>query len=127
VSGGNVIQQRSFEFAVRIIKLCRYMATDLNERVLSKQLIRSGTSVGANVEEGIHAQSRKDFVHKLYIARKETRETLYWLRLLVASEIVTEAKVSSLIQEANEIHKILSSIILTTEQRNNQPKATPDK
>lgn len=123
MKSANLIQQRSFNFAVRIIKLSHYMVSDLNERVLSKQLLRSGTSVGANVEEGIHAQGRKDFVHKLYIARKEARETLYWLRLLVASEVLQETKVSSLIQEANEINKILSSIILTTEQKDSRPKS----
>jgi four helix bundle protein len=78
----NVIQQKSYDFAIRIVNLYKYLATEKKELVLSKQILRSGTSIGANVEEAIGAQSDKDFLNKLSIAYKEARETHYWIRLL---------------------------------------------
>jgi four helix bundle protein len=107
------ICERTFEFSLRIVKLCSF----LNEipgvrRELSRQLIRSGTSIGANVEESRAAQSTADFIHKLEIALKEARETRYWLRLLMASEIVPENKLLSLLDEINELIKILAAMIV---------------
>ena len=86
----NSIQEKSFRFAVRIVKLCRYLQTEKKEYVLSKQLLRSGTSIGANVSESQQAQSRPDFVSKLSIALKETSETEYWLRLLYATDYLSD-------------------------------------
>jgi len=82
----NSIQEKSFRFAVRIVKLCRYLQTEKKEYILTKQLLRSGTSIGANVSESQQAQSRPDFVNKLNIALKEASETEYWLRLLYETD-----------------------------------------
>ena len=86
----NVIEEKSFHFAVRIVKLNQYLRTKKKEYILSKQLLRSGTSIGANVAESQQAQSRADFISKLHIALKETAETEYWLRLLVLSDYISE-------------------------------------
>jgi len=106
------LPERTFEFARRIVKLCQILdQTPGVCRTLSNQLIRSGTSIGSNVEEGQAGQSRADFIAKLSIACKEARETLYWLRLLVASEIVQQSQVHDLIEEANQLVAILTAII----------------
>jgi four helix bundle protein len=113
--GESIIQQRSFRFALDVIRLYR----DLQERreyVLSKQLLRSGTSIGANVEEASAGQSRRDFLCKMAIASKEARETRYWLRLIQESKIV-EVDVRSTIQEADEIVRILTAIVKTTQEK----------
>lgn len=87
------ITQRSFQFAVRVVKLCKHLdSTSGDSRTLGNQLLRAGTSIGANVEEAQAGQSKADFISKLSIANKEARETLYWLKLLLASEIVEESK-----------------------------------
>jgi four helix bundle protein len=109
------LPERTFAFARGVVRLCQ----TLNEtpgagRTLSKQLLRSGTSIGANVEEGQASQSRADFVAKYAIACKEARETHYWLRLLAATEIVDEAKLRNLTDECNQLIAILTSIIKTT-------------
>jgi four helix bundle protein len=112
------IQEKSFEFAVRIVKLCQYLDEKPGvARALSKQLIRSGTSVGANVEEAQGGQSRPDFLSEMSIAHKEARETLYLLRLLVASDVMEESKLKALISEANELVAILTSIVKSTKNR----------
>ncbi len=103
---------RTFAFAERIVRLCVYLEN--NGRVsttLATQLLRSGTSVGANVEEAGSAESRKDFIHKYAIACKEARESHYWLRLLAASEVVPRERMEPLITEANELIAILTTII----------------
>lgn len=115
----NVIRSKSFSFALSIIKLYTKLAGQ-KEYVISKQLLRSGTSIGANVEEAVSAQSRKDFVSKMSIATKEARETKYWLRLLSDSELTT-IDVSSELTAINEIIKILISIVKTTKE--SQPEA----
>jgi four helix bundle protein len=111
------IQERSFQFAVRIVKLCQF----LNEkpgvgRTLSNQLIRSGTSIGANIEEAQGGQSRADFLAKMSISLKESRETHYWLRLLSAADVVKPELVSEIQSEANEITAILTSIVKSTKE-----------
>jgi four helix bundle protein len=111
----NVIQTKTFEFALRITKLCKSLQKS-TEYMASKQLFRSGTSIGANVEEALAGQSRKDFVSKMSIALKEARETLYWLRLLQESQLV-EGDYSVLIAEIKEIILILTSIVKTTVER----------
>lgn len=106
------ICERTFSFAVEIVTLCRKLEqADSAARVLARQLIRSGTSIGANVEEARGGQSRADFISKYAIAHKEARETHYWLRLLGATGIVTEETVSTLTQECNELIAILTAII----------------
>ncbi len=106
------LQERTFEFARRIVKLCQHLdRTPGVSRVLANQLLRSGTSIGANVEEGQAGQSRADFVSKMSIACKEARETHYWLRLLVAAEIVDQTRLSGLLDESNQLVAILTTIV----------------
>lgn len=109
---GEDICRRTFEFAVEIIRTCRILErnTDIS-RNLGRQLLRSGVSIGADVEEGQGAQSKADFIHKLAVARKEARETSYWLRLLDASEILPVEKSASLLGQCNELIAILTTII----------------
>ena len=114
------IDNKSFLFAVRMVKLCRYLREEKKEYVLSKQLLRSGTSIGANVAEAQQAQSRADFISKLNIALKEAVETNYWLRLLHASEYLTESEFSSVIADCRELEKMLTSIIKTSRNSTNK-------
>lgn len=106
----NVIAKKTEDFAVRIVKLWKYL-TKSKEYEMSNQIKRSGTSIGANVVEGLFAQSKKDFISKMNIALKECAETQYWLRLLHRTEFLTDAEFSSLNSDADEIGRILSSII----------------
>ena len=113
----NIIQQKSFDFAVRIINAVKYLQTDKKEFILSKQLMRSGTSIGANIEEAIGGQSTKDFIAKLSISYKEARETLYWLKLLKETDYLNENEASSLINNTDELCKILTSILISTKNK----------
>ena len=98
------IQNRTFEFAVRIVNLCRHLDEKPGVgRTIGRQLLRAGTSVGANVEEAQAGQSKPDFISKIAIALKEARETLYWLRLLVASKVLPEERLSDLTTEVKEL------------------------
>ena len=106
----NIIAKKTEDFAVRIVKLWKYL-TKSKEYEMSNQIKRSGTSIGANVVEGLFAQSKKDFISKMNIALKECAETQYWLRLLHRTELLTDAEFSSLNSDADEIGRILSSII----------------
>ena len=106
---------KSFDFALDVIKLYKKLQ-DQREFVLSKQLLRAGTSIGANIEEAGAAQSRRDFVHKMTIASKEARETAYWLRLLEASDLVVDLDVQTELDEANELIRLLTAIVKTTKQ-----------
>jgi len=112
---GNVIQEKSFAFALKIISLYKEL-TKQNEFVLSKQLLRSGTSIGANVEEALAAQSRKDFLHKMSIASKEARETEYFLKPLMMSKLVP-MDYSMHLKEIGSIVNILTKIVKTTTQK----------
>ena len=112
--GESVLRTKSYEFAVRTVKLSRYLVEGKREHVLSKQVLRSGTSIGANVEEANYAQSKKDFVHKLSVALKEATETNYWLRLLRDSETLDKKLADSLLNDCEEIQKILTAAIKTT-------------
>ena len=114
------VEQKSFLFSVRIVKLARYLQEEKREYILSKQLIRSGTSIGANIVESQQAQSRADFISKLSIALKEACETNYWLRLLQATDYLSEPEFSSIIADCRELEKMLTSIIKTT-------RSTPNK
>jgi four helix bundle protein len=115
LSKKNIIKDRSYQFALNIIQLYLNIRKQ-NEFVLSKQLLRSATSVGANVEEASAGQSRKDFIAKMAIASKEARETNYWLRLFRDSNLCKGIDFSSFIQESEEIIKILTSIVKTSQK-----------
>lgn len=115
--GDNVIKNKSFNFALRIVKLYQFLNQEKKEYVLSKQLLRSGTAIGALVRESEQAESKLDFIHKLAIAQKEANETDYWLELLFRSEYLNETQFQSLKSDIIEINKILASIIITTKQR----------
>ncbi len=110
----NAIQQKSYAFAWRIVKAYKYLVGEQREFVLSKQLLRSGTSIGANVEEALAASSKADFINKLTIAAKEARETSYWLRLLHDNQFLPTSAFNSIHSHNLELLKIISSIILTT-------------
>ena len=115
----NIIQKKSYEFAVAIVKLTRWLSQEKKEYVLSKQLLRSGTSIGANIEEAIGGQSRKDFHAKLTIAYKETRETHFWLRLLQDAEVMEQKISKKYLLDCEELLKILTSILKTLKSTHN--------
>ncbi len=110
----NPIRDKSFAFALRVIKLSKKLRAEDKEFVLSKQILGSGTSIGANIEEALQGQSRKDFIAKLSIALKEIYETRYWLRLLHGSELLTKALFNSFMQDLEELRRILIAIIKTS-------------
>ena len=112
----NVIEIKSFNFAVRIVNLYKHLTVTKKEYVLSKQLLRSGTSIGANVAEAEQAQSKPDFVSKMNIALKETSETKYWIKLLKATEFLSEKESNSLLADCVELEKLLVSIIKSSKQ-----------
>ena len=108
---GCTIQDKSYRFAVRVVKLCRYLQSEHKEFVIGRQLMRSGTSIGANVAESQQAQSRADFVNKLNIALKEAYETDYWLRLLKDTQYLTKEQFVSIYSDCCELERLLISII----------------
>lgn len=110
----NPAKDKSYAFALRIVKLYRHLCESKKEYTLSKQLVRSGTSIGVNVEEAIGAQSKKEFGAKMSIAYKECRETHYWLRLLRDSEYLTHKKSESILEDCDELCKIIGSIVRTS-------------
>ena len=110
----NAIQEKSFSFAIRVVNLSRYLVNEKKEYVLSRQILKSGTSIGANAAEARRAQSRADFISKMNISLKETTETLYWLRLLEATDYLSKKQASALIDDRIELEKILVSIINTS-------------
>ena len=109
----NVLIDRSICFAARIIKLHRYLIKNKKETIISRQIVRSGTSIGANINEANYGQSKADFIAKLHIALKETAETEYWLKLLILSEYVTQEMGESLLKDCLEIKRILIASINT--------------
>ncbi|AQX05963.1 four helix bundle protein [Elizabethkingia meningoseptica] len=115
----NIIKQKSFNFAIQIIKLYQYLSNDKKEFILSKQILRSGTSIGAMVRESEHAQSKSDFIHKLSIAQKEINETIYWLELFQATDYLSKQEFESINEDAVEIIKLITSIIKTTKNNIN--------
>jgi four helix bundle protein len=117
MKSGNVIQEKSYAFALRTVKLYQHLVEQKKEFVLSKQVLRSGTSIGANVEEAIGGQSGRDFLAKFNIAYKEARETHYWLRLLRDSGYLTDAEAASMIADCEELLKLSGSIIKTMKQK----------
>ncbi len=110
----NIIQRKSYDFALEIVTLCRDLIHEKREYVLGKQLLRSGTSIGANVEEALGAQSKKDFIGKISIAYKEARETSYWIRIMKDTLIIDEKSAMNLLNECMELRKILAKIQKTS-------------
>ena len=117
----NIIQQKSFRFGVNIIKICKDLKDKKKETILSKQLLRSGTSVGANVEEGLGCQSKKDFYFKFTIAYKEARESMYWLKLIDESGLCQKEIILPTIAECDEILKIIGTILKTLRNKQQNP------
>ena len=111
MSTDSIVKQKSMDFAKRIVQLYKYLGNEHHEYVMSKQVLRSGTSIGANIAEAIYGSSRKDFVAKLQIAQKEAAETLYWLELLNSSDYVPDKLYLSLIGDCKEILAILTATI----------------
>lgn len=110
----NVIKVRSYAFAIRVIKLYKFLTTEKREFVLSKQVLRSGTSIGALVMEAEHAQSKSDFLNKMNVALKESNETKYWLMLLKDTNYISLNEFESLQKDSDEILKLLTSIVKST-------------
>lgn len=115
----NVVKRKSFDFALEIVKICRVLVEEKREYVLSKQVLRSGTAVGALIRESEHAESKKDFIHKLAIALKEANETEYWLELLYQSNYILEEEYQKLIMAIKELLRLLISIIKTSKNTKN--------
>lgn len=118
MKANNLIKDKSFLFALRIVKLHQYLTVQKKEYIISKQILKSGTSIGANIEESVGGQSRKDFYSKMYIAYKEARETHYWLRLLSGSDIIKATMAESLIKDCEEILRISGTILKTMKKSN---------
>jgi len=113
----SVLKEKSFRFAIRIVNLYKYLCEDKKEFVLSKQILRSGTSVGAMVWEAEHSESKADFIHKLAIAQKEISETIYWLELLKETEYISSKEYESINADAVEVMKIITSSIKTSKSK----------
>ena len=117
----SIIKEKSFSLSLRVVKLYQYLTENKREHIMSKQLLRAGTSVGANIREATRAESDKDFMHKLAVAQKEADETGYWLELLKASGYLNEHEFNSIYPEVEEVIKILAKIIITKKQKHNNP------
>lgn len=113
----NAIKDKSFDFALRVVKLYQYLIDSKKEFVLSKQLLRSGTSIGAMIRESEHAESKSDFIHKLSIALKEANETEYWVHLIYKSSYLSEKEFNSINSDLTELLKLLTSIIKTSKSK----------
>ena len=111
-----LIKDKSFAFAVRVIKVYKHLSETKKEYILSKQLLRAGTSIGANVREAQNAESRADFIHKLAIAQKEAGETVYWIELLGATEYLSDSEFQSINADAVSVLKILTAILKSTKK-----------
>jgi four helix bundle protein len=112
----NIIGDKSFEFSVTIVEQSKRIIKEKREFVLSKQLLRSGTSIGANVHEAINAQSKKDFISKMYIALKEATETEYWIKLLMTTQYIEPCDGDKLLSKCIEVKKIIHSIVKTSKE-----------
>jgi four helix bundle protein len=113
----NAIVEKTFSFAVETVKLCSLIQKQQRHFIITNQLFRSSTAIGAIVQESQNAETRKDFIHKLGIAQKECAETIYWLKLLHQSEFISDVQFEQFHDKAQEIMKILRSIIITTKKR----------
>ena len=119
MSANSVILGKSLKFAARIVKLHKYLIKEKKETIISKQIIRSGTSIGANANEAVYGISKADFIAKMQISLKETAETEYWIRLLMLSEYITEQEGNSLLNDCLEIKRILVSTLNTSKEKPN--------
>ena len=117
MNSDNVVLDKSFDFSVRIVKLYQYLCSESQEYVMSRQLLRCGTSIGANINEAQYAVSKRDFLNKMYIAFKECGETLYWLKLLCRTEYLSETQYNSIVRDCRELHTLLSSITKSARER----------
>ena len=113
----DVLRDKTLQFAIRIVNLNKYLVNEKKEFIMSRQIMKSGTNPGAMVREAANAESGKDFIHKLFIAKKETGETQYWLELLHATDYISETEYSSLYADSEEIAKLLSSSIITKKKK----------
>ena len=120
----SIVGEKSLAFGKRIAKCYKYLHSKKREDIMSKQLLRSGTSIGANVREGHYAQSKKDFISKLNIALKEAGETDYWLDIIYSAEYFTDAEYVSLKSDNNELIKLLSAIIKSSKENNSPPNSS---
>jgi four helix bundle protein len=114
----NIIKDKSFKFAIRIVNLYKLLVSERKEFVMSKQLMRSGTSIGANIREAQNGESKADFIYKLGIAQKETDETLYWLELLKETKYLQNDEFESMHNDGTELLKILRTIIINAKTKN---------
>ena len=114
--GDSVVYKKAFKFSIRIVKLYKYLCNEKKEYLIAKQLLRSGTSIAANIREGLEGQSKRDFISKLSISLKEAAETEYWLDLLLATEILNDKQLNSIAKDIEELIKMLTSIINTTKK-----------
>jgi four helix bundle protein len=112
----SIIKNKSFELAIRGVDFYKYLVSEKKEFVMSKQFLRSITSVGANIREAVNAQSKADFIHKLSISQKECDETMYWLELLKETDYISESEFNSIHQQSKEVLKIIRSIIITSKR-----------
>jgi len=110
------LREKSYAFGLRLVRLSRFLTEEMREYVLSKQVLRSGTSIGANIVEATQAESRSDFIHKLSISLKESFETEYWLNLLRDGGYTTDAQAASLLEDCGELQKILTASIKTAKK-----------
>lgn len=115
----NIVKNKSFEFAIRVVKLYQFLCDQQKEFVLSKQLLRCGTSVGAMVREAEHAETKKDFIHKMAVAQKEINETMYWLELLHQTQYLNKEQFVSINNDALEIIRLITSIIKSAKAKIN--------
>jgi four helix bundle protein len=117
VMGDNIVLGKSFDFAVRVVKLYKYLCEEQKEYILSKQLVRSGTSIGANVNEAQAGQSKADFIAKMAVASKEARESKYWINLLIKTDYLNkeDKHVQTLVNDIDEIVRILTSIVKSSQ------------
>lgn len=112
----NIVKNKSFAFAVRVVNCYKWLCTEKKEYILSKQLLKSGTSAGAMIREAEHAETKKDFIHKMAIAQKEINESLYWLELLKVTDYLDQPTFVNLEQDATEVLKLVTAIIKSTKQ-----------
>jgi four helix bundle protein len=112
----NVVKDKSFRFAIRVVNLYKYLTSEKSEFIIARQLLRSGTAVGALVRESVHAESKNDFIHKLAIAQKEANESIYWIELLQATEYLSDEQFTSIIADAKEVISLITAIIKTTKK-----------
>ena len=123
----NIIKDKSFKFALRMVKLRQYLNKEKKEYSIADQVLRSGTSIGANVSEAEYAQSRADFISKMSIALKEANETRYWLKLLVFGEYLDEKLFKSLFSDCKELISILHSIVKSSKEKNNKQQIKSER